>query len=127
MTPDIVVAHCSGSVREGIAGILQRRGHRVDIADNAATALPLLKAGGVDLLLVGLSLPPSGYAALLSLCEAPPPAVVIGLEGSAVPDAVTRDPRLCGVLARPYSLAELEGVIDRAIRPRRGRPPRVSG
>ncbi|HUO49051.1 MAG TPA: hypothetical protein VMU09_09480 [Acidimicrobiales bacterium] len=114
MTPEILVAHSSGVVRDVIGGILTRRGHDVKVAYNTSTALEVLDAGGVEVLLVSQHLPPGGYGNILDTLAQPPPAVVICERGQPVPHSIEQDQRVSGVLARPFSLQDLFALVEAA-------------
>jgi len=115
VTPEILVAHSNGAVRDGVGGMLHRRGHAVEVAYNAPTAMAILAARRVDALLVTLHLPPKGYQGLLDAIADPPPTIVIGEQGrQQVPPWVGGDERVCGILVRPFSLQDLFEVVEAA-------------
>ena len=111
--PRLLVAHGEPVVREGLAGILQRRGYEVDQANDSDGALALLDKGAIDVLVVSLRLPPHGCLALLDACETSPPTVVLNgdMDDTA---AISADPRVQSVLTRPFPLQALYDAVAKA-------------
>jgi DNA-binding response OmpR family regulator len=111
--PHILVAHDEPSMCAGLAGILRRAGFDVDTAIDFDGALAVLDKGEVVALVTSLGFPPEGCLALLDVCKAPPPAVVLNgrVEDTAM---VTADPRVQSVLTRPYPLQALLDAVDEA-------------
>lgn len=97
-----------------IADLLRERGHTVHAAYDGESALRRLGAGGVDLILLDLSLPDMSGKEFLEIRErvaqlATIPVVI--LSGS-------EDARSCGerrsisVLRKPFGATELLGVVE---------------
>jgi len=108
----VLVAHCRAPVREGLAGILERKGHQVEKTGHIDEAVRLVSEG-IDLLVVGVNFPPSGYAGVLDASAMAPKTIVVGEEGVPVDRGIRqRDSRVGAVLARPYSLDALAESLD---------------
>jgi DNA-binding response OmpR family regulator len=108
----VLLAHSGAPTREVIGGILQRRGHKVEVAGDVSEARRILESGGVEVLLVSLHLPPNGYQAVLETAGEPPATIVIGEQGRVVPGEVAQDPRVRTVLVRPFSLRSLFDAVE---------------
>jgi len=111
--PHLLVAHGEGSVREGLAGILERAGYDVDEAGNSDVALVILNQGNVDTLVVNSRLPPNRCGALLERCHGPLPTVVLGESPDDV-EGLGADRRVKSVLMRPFKLQALYDAVARA-------------
>jgi DNA-binding NtrC family response regulator len=65
MTPAVLVVEPESSLRGRIAWCLLARGYRVLAAETVLEATHSLLAGGVDLMILDMDLPPAGARALL--------------------------------------------------------------
>ena len=115
MTATILVADDEPYITDSVALALEDRGHTVLRAYDGATALAILRRGGLDLLITDQMMPRlSGLDLLAYLREHPAAA------GAAILMSVARPvplPPAVAFLPKPFDLGTLVALVDRLLGP----------
>lgn len=103
-------------IRQSIAPMLERCGHRVDCAESGLEALDRIKTGlEVDLAILDLNMPGLSGAQTLPRLHALRPGLPVllssGHSDSALPQLLQDAPRVA-FLRKPFTLAELKAKIE---------------
>ncbi len=120
----VLVAEDDPAIRALIVDALTAEGHSVEAAANGAQVLEHLRLRRPDALVLDLMMPVvDGWGVLAAMNELPTVADTPVLVLSAVLDRVTfvADPRLRGVLAKPFDVEQLLDSVKRLVEPS---PPR---
>ncbi len=124
---DILVIEDDESVRCLVRRILERSGHCVREAENGAVGLKQYRAARADLVMLDMYMPEmDGLETLRELRLLDPVARVVAMSGGGSRNdvQVLRPATLMGAtraLLKPFTLQELQGVVDEALRD--GQPP----
>ena len=114
-SPTVLVVDDDPSLRLLCRVNLELDGYQVVEAPDIAVAEEALLAGGVDVVLLDVHVgPESGLALMRSLRERGGSPPVVLFTGSAQLDAKTRA-EADGVVAKPFRLEELLGVVRRVV------------
>lgn len=116
----ILIADDEEPLRGFVARGLQLDGHSVDAACDGAEALDMLTADGADydLLLTDIRMPMmDGIALALAAAKARPEMPILLMTGYADQRERARDLEalIKDVLAKPFSLADLRGVVRKTL------------
>lgn len=116
----ILVVDDEPAVREALTRMLQRGGHQVTPAVSGEDALARFAPGRFDLLFTDLGMPGMGGAALLKELRARDPNLIaVVITGWGQDDDTTSG--LLGaarVLAKPFSAAQISGLVGELMQPR---------
>ena len=120
MTRRILVVDDEPAVRQTLARVLCALGHDVVTVAEPMNAYELLEAGGFDLVLLDINMPRmSGDALFLALIRRDPGLATRVLLMSGDPWAVKCDwpaeLHACPVLAKPFGLDALAGLVAHAL------------
>jgi DNA-binding NtrC family response regulator len=115
-SPRILIVEDDESLRLLCRVNLELEGYRVAEAGSVAQAEEALASGAVDLVLLDVHVgPDDGIALMRSLRRRGHEARVVVVTGSAQLDSTTRA-EADGVLAKPFQLEQLLGVVRRLVR-----------
>jgi CheY-like chemotaxis protein len=106
--------------RRIIAGLLNRSGYNVSVADCAGTALTMLNADKFDVLLSDIGLPDgSGYALVLLAKQSQPSIIAVALTGFSSEQDIrfSREVGFDFHLTKPVDFHELRTVLNQARAP----------
>ena len=102
-----------------IATVLEAQGHRVLRASTVAAARRTLDDEPCDVVLTDINLPgDSGLQLVSSLRAAGHPASIVLMSGLPAQDTDEVPHDVAAFLQKPFSLAELTGAVDEALRSR---------
>lgn len=109
----ILLVEDSALIRQLLAAMLTRAGHRVIEAGDAAQARAAWRDHAVDLAVLDMGLPDaSGLDVLAAIrASAPLPAILLTASGTGEAEAAARDDPLLRVLRKPASAAEVIATI----------------
>ncbi|MDA8426466.1 MAG: response regulator [Treponema sp.] len=114
----ILVADDEEGMREGMKRILEKRGHRVELAENGARAIEKLDAGSFDLALVDLRMPEvDGFAVTDYVSKkGGGKTVVVIVSALATVEAAVETTRkgAFDFLVKPFAPDDLLRVVERA-------------
>jgi two-component system, cell cycle response regulator CpdR len=114
----ILVAEDHESVRDYLGRGLTVAGHSVELCVDGGAALALLRTQSFDLLITDIVMPVmDGIALALAATDLHPHMPVIMMSGYAQERqrAHNLDDLVTDVLSKPFTLAELRAVIDKAL------------
>ena len=114
----ILIVDDEAYVRESLAAILARRGHRVRTAKSADEALALVAQEALDALVTDLQMPgEDGLALVMRLSQAAPgiPVIVLTGQGSVASAVACMKAGAFDYLEKPTDPEALALVIDRAL------------
>ena len=118
----ILVADDERSMREMLAIVLQREGHRVLLAEGGRAAVDLLKREPVDLLVSDIRMPDmSGVDVLRAAKQADPEVIGIMITAFASTESAVEALRLGAhdYLSKPFDVSELKVKVHEALEHRR--------
>ena len=118
----ILVADDERSMREMLAIVLQREGHRVLLAEGGRAAIELLKREPVDLLVSDIRMPNmSGVDVLREAKQADPDMIGIMITAFASTESAVEALRLGAhdYLSKPFDVSELRAKVRKALEHRR--------
>ena len=118
----ILVADDERSMREMLAIVLQREGHRVLLAEGGRAAIELLKREPVDLLVSDIRMPDmSGVDVLREAKQADPDMIGIMITAFASTESAVEALRLGAhdYLSKPFDVSELRAKVREALEHRR--------
>ena len=118
----ILVADDERSMREMLAIVLQREGHRVLLAEGGRAAVDLLKREPVDLLVSDIRMPDmSGVDVLRAAKQADPEIIGIMITAFASTESAVEALRLGAhdYLSKPFDVSELKAKVREALEHRR--------
>jgi two-component system, sensor histidine kinase RpfC len=115
----LLVADDNPDTRERLKSILERAGHRVELASDGGAALAALDKGGVDGALLDLDMPGVSGDAVAKLHRLRHPAsalplIALAADASAATDARCREAGFDAALTKPADAAQLVAAIDAA-------------
>jgi CheY-like chemotaxis protein len=118
----VLVAEDDAAVRDFVVRSLGLAGHRVEAVADGAAALDRLHAAGIeiDLLLADIRMPVmDGIALALRMARDRPALPILLMTGFADQrqQAAGLESLIRGVLAKPFSLDELNAAVTAALRP----------
>lgn len=109
----MLVVHDDERVRQGLTGILTRRGYSALSAADIDEATATVTRCDPALLIIRSELPSGPYRSLLDSIDEPLPAIILDARGTARPRAIS-DPRVVAILDPPWPLADLYRTLERA-------------
>ena len=129
----LLVADDSAANRETLKNLLERAGHRVEVASDGGAALAILDKGGFDVALLDLEMPGVSGDAVAKLHRLRHPGdevplVALVADAGAETAARCREAGFDAVVAKPADAAQLLAIISelraaRAARQRTSAPP----
>ncbi len=117
----VVVVDDDAGIRESAALALQKAGHRVHQAGDAASALQLLKGHRVDVVVSDIYMPGGdGLSLLQAISERkdPPRVILMTARGSIETTAVAQRSGAFDYLAKPFNLSDLIASVASAVKKR---------
>ena len=114
----ILIAEDHESVRDYLVRGLESAGHMVHACQDGGAALAAARDGDFDLLLTDIVMPVmDGIALALAVADLKPDMPVIMMSGYAQERqrAHNLEDLVSDVLSKPFTLAELRAVVDRAL------------
>jgi CheY-like chemotaxis protein len=129
----ILVVDDDPGIRRSLERVFRSRGHQVALAADGGQGLRVWRERGADLVLLDIHMPETnGIEVLVQLRGLAPRLPVIMMSGG---DQTRRldllgDAQLLGasaVLRKPFTLAEIVGVVDRAMEGYDARDPHEDG
>jgi DNA-binding NtrC family response regulator len=117
----ILVADDQLGIRHAIQRALERDGHDIILAVDGVEAARAIREAGADLALIDINMPKMGGIELLAAFKAAAPAMpVVVMSGGDRTHGMglledTTSMGAAGILAKPFTLAELRGVVARAL------------
>ena len=119
----ILVVDDDAGVRRSVERVLQSRGHQVLLAADGGEGLRTWRERGADLVVLDIHMPNTdGIEVLVQLRGLAPRLPVIVISGGVQTRNLDllADAKLLGasaVLQKPFTLDEILGAVDRAVRP----------
>jgi CheY-like chemotaxis protein len=119
----ILVVDDDAGVRRSMERVLQSRGHQVLLAADGGEGLRTWREHGADLVVLDIHMPDTdGIEVLVQLRGLAPRLPVIVISGGVQTRNLDllADAKLLGasaVLQKPFTLDEILGAVDRAVRP----------
>jgi CheY-like chemotaxis protein len=119
----ILVMDDDAGVRRSVERVLQSRGHQVLLAADGGEGLRTWREHGADLVVLDIHMPDTdGIEVLVQLRGLAPRLPVIVISGGVQTRNLDllADAKLLGasaVLQKPFTLDEILGAVDRAVRP----------
>jgi len=115
----LLVADDNADTRERLKTILERAGHRVELASDGGAALAALDKGGIDAALLDLDMPGVSGDAVAKLHRLRHPAselplIALAADASAATDARCREAGFDAALMKPADAPQLLAAIDAA-------------
>jgi len=116
-------------MRDAVAWLLEREGHRVRVADNGRAALAVLASGKTDVVVTDIHMPDTDGLELIMECRRMwPDLPVIAMSGGGyLPTAeVLEDARLLGAveaLEKPFEFGVLRAALERVLADRTSSAP----
>ena len=121
MTARILLIDDDPALRAGIGRYLEAMGYQVFEADNGESALKVLEANTLDLVLTDINMPEmDGIELILALAERFPHIPIITMSGGGLipKEHLLADARMLGVLrtiAKPFDLDELGELVEQVL------------
>lgn len=114
----ILIVEDHPDIRLTVRLSLESLGFVVEEADSAEEALPMINGGGLDLVLLDVTLPRMNGWDLLTLIRAQHQDLPVVMLTGHVGDSVTGDAAAlgaAGVLSKPFQISELAHVVEQAL------------
>ena len=111
----VLVVDDKEGVRTSVAAVLRSEGYTVTLSTNGQDALPLLRRGCFDALVLDLRMPLVGGARLLAAVSKPPPTVILSATELASDERSRIGPVVVAELTKPVAPQRLLDAVALAV------------